>query len=271
MLLSAQSREEALQKFERSTSWPMLILALAIIPIIVAPMVADLSPSTISALNAADWLIWAAFAVEYLVRLTIVPKKMYFVIHHPLDLIVVAVPFAQPLRIIRSVRVLRVFRAGRAATYLGRGAEEGRSLFSRENFSFAFAVSSIALFGGAAIVYGLERNAANSNIKTLPDAVWWAISTVSTVGYGDRYPVTPEGRAIAVVLMLLGIGLFGLLAATMASFFVEQQHKGEFAQLSEKIERLEAMLTDRQELHPADDTLPPASSGNRASPATDET
>ncbi len=264
MHLDGRSREEALRKFERVTAWPLLILAVAIIPIIVVPMVVDLSAGALSALKAADWLIWAAFAVDYIVRLTIAPGKRHFLIHHKIDLIVVAVPFAQPLRIIRSVRVLRVFRAGRAATYVGRGAQEARSLFSRENFSFAILMSGLIILGGAAVVYGLEKSDPSSSIKSMPDAIWWAITTVSTVG-SDKYPVTAEGRAIAVVLMVLGIGLVGLLAGTMASFFVEEQHKGQFAELLKKMEAIEMQLaqqngrglrsehgqTDREDLAPA--------------------
>ncbi len=245
MRLNEKARLEALSRFERMTAWPMLILAVAIIPIIVAPMVADLSPQAQGALLAADWFIWASFAIEFIVRLTIAPKKRHFLWHHPLDFVVVAVPFAQPLRIIRSVRVLRVFRAGRVAAFIGRGAEEGKTLFSRENFSYAIAVTSLTLLGGAAIVYGIEKGAPGGNIKSLPDAIWWAISTVSTVGYGDRFPVTPEGRAVAVVLMILGIGLFGLLAATLSSFFIEQQSKGQIGAVLERLEAIERALTDQ--------------------------
>jgi voltage-gated potassium channel len=233
-----------LHNFERKTAWPMLILAVAIIPIIVVPMVVDLSPGALSALKAADWLIWGAFAVDYIARFSIAPRKGHFLTHHKIDLLVVAVPFAQPLRLIRSVRVLRIFRAGRAATYVGRGVKEGRSLLSRENFSFAILITGLAILGGAALVYGLEKSDPHGSIKSLPDAIWWAITTVSTVG-SDKYPVTAEGRAIAVVLMVLGIGLVGLLAGTMASFFVEEQHKGQFAELLTKMEAIEMQLAQQ--------------------------
>ena len=92
-------------------AWPMLFLALAIIPIIVVPMTVDLSPQSAALLQMADWLIWAAFAIEYIVRFAIAPSKWPFARHNVLDLIVVVVPFAQPLRLLRSVRVLRVLRA----------------------------------------------------------------------------------------------------------------------------------------------------------------
>ncbi len=244
MGVDAQAREDALRKFERMTAWPLLVLAVAIIPIIVVPMVADPPPGARSALAAADWLIWAAFGVDYFVRFSIAPRKGYFLIHHKIDLLVVAVPFAQPLRIIRSVRVLRAFRAGKAVAYVGKGAQEAKSLLSRENFGFAILMTGLTVFGGAALVYGLERSNPNGSIKSMPDAIWWAITTVSTVG-SDKYPVTAEGRAIAVVLMVLGIGLVGLLAGTMASFFVGEQHKGQFAELLRKMEAIEMQLAQQ--------------------------
>ena len=224
----------------------MLFLALAIIPIIVVPMTVDLSPQSAALLQMADWLIWAAFAIEYIVRFAIAPSKWPFARHNVLDLIVVVVPFAQPLRLLRSVRVLRVLRASRVAAFAGKGAKEGKTLFSRENFSYAILVSFLAILGGAGLVLAVERNAPGSNIRTYPDAIWWAMVTVATVGYGDRYPVTPEGRAIAVVLMVIGIGLFGLIAATLASFFLEQQNKAEKASLTIRLEAIELRLLELQ-------------------------
>ena len=240
--LSTEAREEALQRLERSTAWPMLFLALAIIPIIVMPMVMDLSSSTEGLLTAADWLIWAAFAIEYLVRVSMAPHKWPFFRHNVIDLVVVVVPFAQPLRLLRSVRILRLLRATRVAAFAGKGAKEGRALFSRENFSYAILVSFLAIIGGSLLVLSVERAAPSANIKSFPDAIWWALVTVATVGYGDKYPVTPEGRAIAVVLMVLGIGLFGLIAATLSSFFVEQQTKKEREGLADRLEAIERTL-----------------------------
>jgi voltage-gated potassium channel len=239
MRLNVEAREEALHRVERATAWPMLFLALAIIPIIVVPMVTDLSPSSASLLTAADWLIWAAFAIEYLVRIGIAPRKGSFFVHNPIDFIVVVVPFAQPLRLLRSVRVLRVLRASRVVAMAAKGAKEGRSLFSRENFSYAILISVLAILGGAALVLAVERVAPNANIKNFPDAVWWAIVTVATVGYGDKYPVTAEGRAIAIVLMVLGIGLFGLIAATLSSFFIEQRTKDQLTGVLNRLDEME--------------------------------
>ncbi len=241
MKFSPDARKEALARVERVTAWPLLILAVAIIPIIILPMVKDFSPAAQTSLTVADWLIWGIFAIEFTVRLVIAPLKRPFLAHNLIDVLVVVVPFAQPLRLLRSVRVLRLVRVGRAGTYLAESAKGGRSLFSRENFSYAMAVTLIALGGGALLVWGIEKHAPQANIKSFPDAIWWSITTVSTVG-GEKYPVTSEGRAVAVVLMVLGIGLVGLIAATLSSLFVEQEHNGEFTKLLEKIEGLERRL-----------------------------
>ena len=82
--------------------------------------------------------------------------------------------------------------------------------------------ATATLFVGAWLVLLFEENTKGSNIHSYPDALWWAIVTVTTVGYGDRYPTTEGGRAVAVVLMLVGIGLIGVLTATVASVFVKE-------------------------------------------------
>lgn len=87
-----------------------------------------------------------------------------------------------------------------------------------------------------------ERHIAGSTIHNYPEALWWAIVTVTTVGYGDTYPVTAAGRGVAVVLMLVGIGLIGVLTATIASFFVQENADEEKHELIARLDRIEAML-----------------------------
>ena len=82
--------------------------------------------------------------------------------------------------------------------------------------------AAATLFVGAWLVLLCEENAKASNIHNYPDALWWAVVTVTTVGYGDRFPTTGGGRTVAVVLMLVGIGLIGVLTATVASVFIKE-------------------------------------------------
>jgi voltage-gated potassium channel len=107
------------------------------------------------------------------------------------------------------------------------------------------------LFLGAWLVLLFEDNAKGSNIHNYPDALWWAIVTVTTVGYGDRFPVTGGGRTVAVVLMLVGIGLIGVLTATVASVFIKEHtdaNKEEFrkghADLGQQLSEISDRLAD---------------------------
>src|SRR4026207_1731213 len=113
--------QEALDSFERHTAWPMLVLSLAIIPLLVIPLAADLSPSSERTLFALDWFLWAAFALEYGIRLYLAPSKGQFMRANVIDLVVVVVPFLRPLRVMRSARMLRLLRAARVGAFLLRG------------------------------------------------------------------------------------------------------------------------------------------------------
>jgi len=94
----------------------------------------------------------------------------------------------------------------------------------------------------AGLEIAFEQHAPGANIRNFGDALWWAVVTVTTVGYGDKYPVSPGGKGVAVVLLLVGIGLIGVLTATVASYFVEQQSNQEQADLGRRLDRIEAIL-----------------------------
>ena len=94
-----------------------------------------------------------------------------------------------------------------------------------------------------AFVTVAERNATDATIQDLPDGLWWAVTTVTTVGYGDTYPKTAIGRGVGVALMLLGISLFSVVTATVAAFFVEERED----ELLAEIRSLRRELRDREE------------------------
>lgn len=108
----------------------------------------------------------------------------------------------------------------------------------------------VVIVSFAAVAWSFEQEAAEANITSLGDALWWAIVTATTVGYGDRYPVTPEGRGVAVVLMLLGISLLSVVTANIAAFFLERGRDEEqsardaqLADLQARLDRIEGLLT----------------------------
>lgn len=218
-----QQRSDALDRFERQTAIPMLVLSLAIIPLLVIPLIWNLSAGLEGTFFALDWILWGAFAVEYGIRLYLAPEKWAFIKRNKIDLLVVVIPFLRPLRVMRSARALRVLRAVRVVAFLARGMGAAKDVLTRHHLNYALAITMVAVFGAAFLVEAFERGAAGSNIQSLPDALWWAVSTVTTVGYGDSFPTTPAGRGVAVALMLLGIALFGFLAGNLASFFIEQK------------------------------------------------
>ncbi|MGH2788899.1 MAG: potassium channel family protein [Actinomycetota bacterium] len=220
-----QTRGDALERFERLAAWPMLILSIAILPLLIIPLVADLSPGTEATFIALDWIIWAVFAVEYGIRLYLAPQKGTFFRRNLIDLVVVVIPFLRPLRVVRSARALRLLRAARAGAFMIRGLDALRDVLTRHKLNYALAVAVVVVVAGALLVESFERDAPEGNIESIPDALWWAITTVTTVGYGDRFPTTAAGRGVGVVLMIVGIALFGMLAGSLASFFVEKREE----------------------------------------------
>jgi voltage-gated potassium channel len=238
--------QEALERFEEQTAWPMLVLSLLIVPLLIAPLVVELSPGADTTFFTLDWLIWAAFAVEYGIRLYLAPRKGEFVKHNVIDLVVVVVPFLRPLRVVRSARAIRLLRAARGGAFLMRGLDAIQDVLRHRKLHYTLLIALVVVVAAGLIISELERSAVDSNIKNVADGLWWAVSTITTVGYGDRFPVTAAGKGVAVVLMLVGVGLFGLLAGTLASFFVErgQQEEGssELQEIGERLARIEQAL-----------------------------
>lgn len=242
-------RGDSLERFERRTALPMLVLSLAIVPLLVVPLVFDLSLAAETALVAVDWMLWSAFAVEYVVRLVLAADRRSFVKTNKLDLVVVVLPFLRPLRVARSARALRLLHAARAATALGRALDAGRDVMTRHSLHYALLLTSGIVVAAAGLVQAVEHGAADANIETFGDALWWAVSTVTTVGYGDAFPITAAGRAIGVVLMVVGVSVFGLLAASLSSYFVERRQRARvdprLDEIVARLRRMEEALAER--------------------------
>jgi voltage-gated potassium channel len=117
-----------------------------------------------------------------------------------------------------------------------------KDVLTHRGLHFVLLAVGLIVFACAGLILSFEADAPGSNIHSFGDAIWWAIVTVTTVGYGDRFPVTAGGRGVAVVLMLVGIGLIGVLTATVASYFVEQKADEGNTALVERLDRMEAML-----------------------------
>jgi voltage-gated potassium channel len=111
----------------------------------------------------------------------------------------------------------------------------------RSIFYIGSAVFLIVLAFGVSMT-ATEKQYSNSNIRSLSDGLWWAVSTVSTVGYGDKFPVSNPGRVIATGLMFIGVALFSILTATLASNFAARANTddiGQFERIHERLDRIE--------------------------------
>jgi len=254
--MDEDGRRAALERFERATDLPLLVLAVAMVPLLVVPLLVDLPDPVDATVVALDWAFWAVFLLEYVVRLVLTPRRGRFVVRNWPDLLIVAVPLLRPLRLVRSARALRSLRLVRSAralrslrlvrlaAVLGQIDHDARRLVARHKLHYSVLVTGIVVLGAAGAAF-LAEERAGGPIDSLGDALWWAITTVTTVGYGDTYPVTPAGRGIAAFLMMAGIAFFGVLTANIAAFFIDhepsaadQQKYDEILHRLDTIERL---------------------------------
>lgn len=237
-------RQRAFDAVERATDLPMLVLSVAIIPLILLPYTVDLPAPVDRAFSAVWWLIWPLFALELAVKTYLAPRRLSYVVTHWFDVLIVVVPFVRPLRVVRSARILRALRATRAFSLFSKVAVNGRQIFGRHGLQYSLVVGLVAIVGCALATLYFERNA-GGNIDDVGTALWWAATTVTTVGYGDTYPTTPEGRGVAVFLMLIGITLFSVLTANIAAFLIESDRTGPTLEdVMAKLEALERRLDE---------------------------
>jgi voltage-gated potassium channel len=143
---------------------------------------------------------------------------------------------------IPALRALRLFRLIRVAVVGARVIDQSDSILKRSNTKYAMMVAALIVLLAAVMVWHVEHDNPQSSIHSITDALWWAVTTVTTVGYGDKYPQSPEGKAVAIGLMILGIAIFGLVSATLASYFIESDTNEEYEEMRTQLARVEAKL-----------------------------
>lgn len=193
----------------RMWSWVLTLLAIAFLVAYSWPAF-DRTPSLgISrTLDLIQWISWIAFAIDLSAGFFKAEDRRKYLQRHPVEVLAVALPMLRPLRLLRVISfsslVLEKIAIGRSV-------------------GIAVKVAVTTFFFGyiaAVQITVLERENSAANIHTFADGLWWAFTTITTVGYGDKFPVTTEGRFIAVGLMILGISLLGVVSATIAAWFV---------------------------------------------------
>lgn len=230
-----------LESYEAKTAFAMVILALAYL-VFYSFYVLDLELTSDdrSTLNTLMNVIWGIFIADLTIRTILAPRHIAYLVHHPIDVLAVAVPA------FRVLRVLRVLTAGQ--WLISRGS---RLRIGRTATAVVLAVIFLTYLSALAVV-NAERGAKGATIETFGDGLWWSLVTMATVGYGDYTPVTTNGRIIAVGVMVVGISLLGLVGASVASAVVTRlsgkQQQGQDEVRSEMKQLLAEVAALRQEL-----------------------
>ena len=203
------ARERAIEKWEHYSTIPLAALALVYLGLYAIEVLGDESQVVLFDLVLISDLIWGIFIVDFVVRLIMHDDKVQFLKKNVIEVIGLILPF---------FRAFRMFRVVIAIGFLTRAA---KSLQGRINIYIGL-ILPILIFTCSLGVYEAEHMAPGANITNYGDAIWWALVTITTIGYGDYYPVTFEGRTIAVLLMLSGLALVSVITVSFASWFLDR-------------------------------------------------
>jgi len=218
---------------EKKDPYLLFMLLLSILSLVGLAISASgrLAKDQMAILEMADTLVCALFFLDFLVSLYRAPSRWgYFFRWGWLDLLS-SVPMIDALRVTRFariIRILRLIRGVKATKILAQFILNRRG----ESAILAVALVSMLLIVVSSIGILQVEGQPDSNIKDAGDALWWAITTITTVGYGDKFPVTMEGRLIASFLMICGVGLFGTLSGFVASWFLKPQEDSQDSELA---------------------------------------
>ncbi len=219
---------------------PVLIAAALLTAVTLALIFADLSRGARIALVVIDAALWLFFAIDYVVRFTITPRKRSFLRTQWLDGVLVVIPFLQPLRL--GGAVARLARLSAALSRTRRGA---LLLMGRHKLYLAVAWAAGLVLMASLVTPLVEPE--SSKLTGFGEGVWWSLVTMTTVGYGDLVPESTAGQVIGVVLMVVGISIIGLVTANVASLLIEpapDEDDDEVVSDSERLAAIESKLDD---------------------------
>jgi voltage-gated potassium channel len=199
-----------LQRWERYAEWPLAAAALLFLGLFSVQVLARPHGREAYVLWVISWIVWGLFIVDYVVRLYLASNRWHWFVRHLLDFAIVALPLVRPLRLLRLLVLIEVLQSAIGNAFRGR--------------IVVYTVSGVLLliYTSSLAVFDKERFLPGATINSFGKALWWSITTVTTVGYGDVYPVTNTGRIIAVLLMIGGISLVGVVTAALASWIIER-------------------------------------------------
>ena len=197
-------------RWEKIVEWPLLAASVLFLIGYSWRVVAELDGPRSLLVGVVLATAWLVFLADYVVHLYLARERGRWFITHLFDLLVVFLPVLRPLRLLRLVTKLPVFQRS-----------PGQAVRSWVGL-YLIGATSLLIWMGSLVALDAERRSPGANITTMGDSVWWAFTTVSTVGYGDYFPVTGTGRLVAIGLMLGGVTLVGVVTATLASWIIDR-------------------------------------------------
>lgn len=221
------------RRLSRRLDLPMAILSLVFLVLVVVQIATRPTDPHAGPVEAAIWVIWGLFLVEFLVKLALYPDRREYLKRRWFDVLVLAVPV---LRVLRAVPALMSLKAVRVLI-LGRGFGSGMWLFrigmalrrggrgfthfwQRSRLGLVLAMTGVVVVVAAAAMVLIERRAPESPIQSFGDALWWSAALVTTVA-SDLDPVTPLGRLLAIAMMVYGMAIFGYLVSQLVAMIQE--------------------------------------------------
>jgi voltage-gated potassium channel len=204
------SEPHKLDRWEKRTEWPLAAVAVTFLASYAVDVLAQphgVADVAVGALSVGSWVV---FAIDYVVRLSLATDRWRWFYRHAFDLLIVLLPLLRPLRLVRLVILITALQRAAGSAIRGRVV------------IYTVSAAVLLVFLASLAVLDSEREMPGAKIDSFGKALWWSITTITTVGYGDLTPETSTGRVVAVLLMIGGISLVGSITATLASWIVQR-------------------------------------------------
>ncbi|WP_345001684.1 potassium channel family protein, partial [Tsukamurella soli] len=194
-----------------AVEWVLVAASVVFLVAYATPVIRPgISPRLHHACDVATTVVWVLFGIDYVVRLSLSSDRWTFLRRHVFDLAILVLPILRPLRLLRLVALLSVLNR------VGARSVRGRIVV------YAVGSATMLLVVAALAITDAERGHPGSTIENFGDGLWWSITTMTTVGYGDHYPVTLTGKIVAAALMISGVTLLGVVTGTFASWIADR-------------------------------------------------
>lgn len=246
-----KERTEVLRQVEEWLEVPMLVLGLAWLTLTIVDLTSGLSPL----LDTTNTAIWAIFILDFALRFTLAPSKLNYLKGNWLTAISLLVPALRVFRVARIVRVLNATRAVRGLrlfrvlSSLNRGMKALSRSMGRRGFGYVVAITLVVTLVGAAGMYAFENEASSGipgGLHNYGSALWWIAMIMATMG-SEYWPLTGEGRVLALLLSIYAFAVFGYVTATLATFFIGRDAENQEAELA-GAQSIEALRQEIAEL-----------------------